>query len=231
MKKLLCGKCKKENNFHYEGKYARCNCGALNKINVCSCGHSHEKLDNIYEDDGFVNKDEGDYSIREWLGFNYPDYLKSINEVINEYDFKELLGVSLDDIKKGKLTQMQISKLKNTLKSGFNNHKTIKVIADDIQKNVNPGVIYGMRKDGTKFKRFDEKIRSLLIAKSETVRMGQMGIVKNGIENGAKQFRWIASYGERTCEICEDLNNQIFNADEVPDYPHIMCRCTIEPYP
>ena len=42
-----------------------------------------------------------------------------------------------------------------------------------------------------------------------------------------KKVRWVASAGDRTCPICEDLNGKTFDIDNVPKRPHKDCRCAI----
>ena len=87
--------------------------------------HIHEKVDNMYDDESFLTDDKTDYSIKEWTNFNYVDYVDNINEFVSKYNFKDLLGTSVADLGKGKLTQLQINKLKGVLITGFKDNLSI----------------------------------------------------------------------------------------------------------
>ena len=236
--KLNCGCCKIKTDYYIEnGLYVCSICGAKNIIGkIEKCEHLKEDIKkdvikNIYDNVNYNKQDDKDYTLREWVNINYADYIDSIKEFINKYDYKELLGTNELDLNLGKLSEPQIAKLKVTLKNGFDNHESIRTIAENIKKNVNPGPIYRIDNDGKKVERVNEDNRSLVISKSETVRASQGGSVIEYEKNGVEQVRWLASYSDRTCSECEALNNQIFDIKDKPDYPHANCRCAIVSYP
>ena len=43
-----------------------------------------------------------------------------------------------------------------------------------------------------------------------------------------RKYKWIAEFGENTCERCAALNGKEFEEDEVPQRPHPNCRCKVE---
>ena len=43
-----------------------------------------------------------------------------------------------------------------------------------------------------------------------------------------RKYKWIAEFGENTCEKCAALNSKEFEEDEVPQRPHPNCRCKVE---
>lgn len=47
-------------------------------------------------------------------------------------------------------------------------------------------------------------------------------------DNGVKLVRWRAEHDDRTCDVCEELDGNIFPIDKVPDKPHLNCRCVLE---
>lgn len=55
---------------------------------------------------------------------------------------------------------------------------------------------------------------------------------KKYIANWSKvpgHYRWNATLDNRTCNICESYDGKTYdNAGDVPDQPHISCRCTID---
>lgn len=46
---------------------------------------------------------------------------------------------------------------------------------------------------------------------------------------GVKKVRWIAEDDSRTCGVCRELNNKVFDLDKVPPKQHHNCRCTFSP--
>ena len=71
---------------------------------------------------------------------------------------------------------------------------------------------------------------AIAIARTETTRLANRGVIEHYKDQGVKEVVWVASLGDRTCEICWDLNGRTFPIGEAPvpgDYPHIYCRCTL----
>ena len=181
---------------------------------------------------------EGQYNkIEEWLGFNYKKYLKNILDVIGEEKFVDLAATTDVEEMAGKLTVNQISKLKDVLNDGIKKGSSMNEIALNIENKVKPKDLFKLSegeivKDTTGLPVLSKakEWRNMAIARSEITRVSNAGAVKYFEKEGVKKLRWIASYGSRTCPICEGLNNQIFNINNVPDLPqHTMCRCTLLP--
>lgn len=46
---------------------------------------------------------------------------------------------------------------------------------------------------------------------------------------GIKKVKWITEKDERVCETCDELDEKVFDIDDVPAKPHINCRCRLRP--
>ena len=46
---------------------------------------------------------------------------------------------------------------------------------------------------------------------------------------GVKKVRWIAENDSKTCGVCRELDNAIFDLDKVPPKQHHACRCYVVP--
>lgn len=46
---------------------------------------------------------------------------------------------------------------------------------------------------------------------------------------GVKRVKWVTQKDERVCPECEDLDEQIFQIENVPPPQHIHCRCIVYP--
>ncbi len=46
---------------------------------------------------------------------------------------------------------------------------------------------------------------------------------------GVKRVIWIAERDEKTCVVCQKLDNKIFDINHVPPKQHYHCRCIIKP--
>ena len=188
------------------------------------CPHCTEGWDNIND-------------VEEWLGFNYKKYLKSILKVVKFDEFVNLLAANDIEEQAGYLSGVQVGKLKNVLHDGFKKGSGMKEIAKQIDKKVGVKDLYKMENGKLKIgasglpilQRTAEK-RSIGITRTEITRLANKGAIEQYKENNINKIRWVASYGERTCPICEELNNQIFDINKVPPLPaHVMCRCTVAP--
>lgn len=47
---------------------------------------------------------------------------------------------------------------------------------------------------------------------------------------GVEKVVWVAEHDDKTCGECNELDEQVFDIDNVPHKPHYGCRCTIIPY-
>ncbi len=180
---------------------------------------------------------ESDYNdIKEWLGFNYREYLAEIKKAIKADKFEMLVAANGIEEVAGKFTHTQVIKLKEVLDEGFTKGQGIKEMSKAIDRKVNPKDLLKMEggriitKGGVNVVTKAGNQRAINIARTETTRMANEGAIKHFKEGGVKQIRWVASSGPRTCPECEDLNGQIFGINEHPDIPlHAMCRCTVVP--
>ena len=185
--------------------------------------------------------EEGEYknhTLKEWLGFDYTEYLRHIRDAILEDDFEMLLAMTNEELKAGKLTSVQVDKLKGVLDDGFTKGASIREIAKSIEKEVRPKDLYRMKDGkierdmaGVPILQFSKERRSIIIARSETTRMAVEGALRSYEEGGVEKVRFVASTGDRTCPECADLNGQIFDRKEshgmIP--VHVACRCTFIP--
>lgn len=48
-------------------------------------------------------------------------------------------------------------------------------------------------------------------------------------EAGVTEVMWNAEDDDRTCDVCEELNGQVFPIEEVPPKQHYRCRCWLTP--
>lgn len=72
--------------------------------------------------------------------------------------------------------------------------------------------------------------RAVLIARTETMRAVNDGVLDRYKKSDVQYVKWLAAGDERTCPDCKDLDGKIFPIDEVPPCPkHPSCRCTWTP--
>ena len=133
-----------------------------------------------------------DYTLKEWLGFNYKEYVNYILEFVSEYGFDELRANNQIDKELGKLSTMQIERLRSTLRSGFINGESMRRIAEKIETEVKPGISYRI-KDKEKVQVLDNQSRSVIIARTETVRAASEGALKHYKDGDIKKVRWVAA--------------------------------------
>ena len=46
---------------------------------------------------------------------------------------------------------------------------------------------------------------------------------------GVKKVMWNAEHDHKTCGVCDEMDGQIFNLNDVPPKQHYQCRCWITP--
>lgn len=71
--------------------------------------------------------------------------------------------------------------------------------------------------------------RAVTIARTETMRAVNDGVVDRYKKNGVEYVKWLAAAGDRrTCTECSDLDGRTFEIDAAPPCPkHPNCRCTL----
>lgn len=180
------------------------------------------------QSDILLKEQTGELDIKEWInikevaGFNYTDYLVKILETLNIDKFVGLAAITEADIASGLLPEREIEKLRIVLKDGFRKNQTIR----EIENNIKTQVDLKDRTIGNKIIPADARANT--IARTETVRVANEGLIKLYKENKIKKVRWLAAVSERTCEECESLNGVIFNINEATQPPlHTNCRCSL----
>lgn len=163
--------------------------------------------------------------LREWLDFNFEEYLVEIISFIEKDEFTDVLARDAEELARGRLSKPQVSKLKTVLKKNFRKGGTIRNIRNDIVKNVKPGDL-----EAVNGRVFPEQQRALAIARTETTRTANAGSQNHYAKGGIEEYSWVATFDGRTCPICQDLDGQIFGLRNGPLPPaHGLCRCTIIP--
>ena len=46
---------------------------------------------------------------------------------------------------------------------------------------------------------------------------------------GVEKVQWVAEQDDKTCGVCNELDGEIFNLDDVPPKQHLNCRCYLIP--
>lgn len=73
------------------------------------------------------------------------------------------------------------------------------------------------------------KLRATKIARTEVIRAYNQASINQYKKVGVKKFRWICSYDDRTCSICESLDGKVFKIGAMQPPAHVSCRCCIAP--
>jgi len=165
-------------------------------------------------------------NLKEIQGFNWTQYLKSILSITQSDEFVDLKALDLSEIADGKLSSEQIEKLRDILYNGFKKNKTIRQIESEIKKME----LSDRLKEGKLIVLAEN--RPNMIARTETVRLANEGLVKVFKENDVQEVRWLAAISDRTCPQCEQLNGQVFKLNELnqgTNQPplHSNCRCSL----
>ncbi len=159
------------------------------------------------------NFELNDYSVKEWLNFNFGEYLTSILDFINEDNF--------DLLREKGISQAQVGQLKAVLKGGFIRGASMNEISKNIERRVRPGELKGI----------SNALRSMRIARTEVTRTAFQGSLKEYNKEQVQKLRFVSSLGQRTCPQCESLQGKIFSIQEsaglIPVHP--SCRCTMVP--
>lgn len=46
---------------------------------------------------------------------------------------------------------------------------------------------------------------------------------------GVEKVQWVSEHDHKTCDVCNELDGEIFELDDAPDKQHINCRCYLIP--
>ena len=67
--------------------------------------------------------------------------------------------------------------------------------------------------------------------RTETAKIADEANEKVYKDQGVEQVRWIATLEANTCEVCAELDSNIYDINDHPPLPvHPNCRCTLSPY-
>lgn len=202
---IKCGKCGQISEAIEVSNLARYKCGKCHQVNEVV-----------------------DITVKEWLGFDYSEFVQYILRVIAKDPFELLRAKNSDEVRLGKLTERQIEGVRGALKTGIENSQTIRQIRDSVAE---VGISDLTVMKGDKIMRvIPSRFRNLNIARTETTRVSNLGAQNNYSDAGIEQYSWVASVGQRTCPICEELNGNIYDMNNGPLPPaHSLCRCTTIP--
>lgn len=177
-----------------------------------------------------------DYSIQEFVGFNYNDYLSDVLSEVERDEFVSLLAKTNIELEAGLLTTPQITKMKEIFDEGFRDGLSMKKMSDRIAKEINlkdrlvldkEGNLK-LNKKGKPILSTKAKFRAMAITRSEVVRLSNNGALTNYKKHDVKEVRWVSTISERTCAFCESMYNTILPINEAVSMipAHSMCRCT-----
>lgn len=166
-------------------------------------------------------------NLKEVKGYTYTEYLIYILEVLKKDPFTDLKALTEKDILDGLLSKTDIEKLRQIMKTGFRENQSInqikKAIETDISlkdRTTSTGVV------------IPAVVRPEMIARTETVRLANEGLVDLYKSNNIEKVEWIAAISDRTCPLCLALNGQVFeinklNVGENQPPRHPSCRCSL----
>ena len=171
-------------------------------------------------------------NLQEIAGFNYSDYLVKILQALRTDKFSDLRALTEQDLMEGLLPGSDIEKLRIVLKDGFRKNKTIRQIEKDINQSIDLKDRVKIQEDGSKKLTLSASKRPINIARTETVKLANQGLKNMYIENDITSYRYLAALDDRTSEVCNNLNGQVFlTKDGTPgvNMPpmHAMCRSSI----
>jgi len=148
-------------------------------------------------------------NITELAGFNYSDYLIKILQKLKIDPFTALTALNEKQLELGLLNKSEIEKLRIVLRDGFRKNKTIRQIENDISRNVGMPDRF-IEKDGRKILSVSAEARPIMTARTETVRLSNLGLKDLYEENEVEKYQYLAAIDDRTSDICLSLNGQVF---------------------
>jgi SPP1 gp7 family putative phage head morphogenesis protein len=201
-----------------------------NEAEICDCElHNAEPIkENVDLND--------DMTIQEWMNFkdiqekrsnvNYSDLILKTLQVLKTDPFKELSAKNEEEIKIGLLNEKDITKVRLILKNGFKNNQSIRQIEKELKENIE----WKDRLDSEDNLLLSKEYRPNIVARTETIRIANEGLIELYKENNVRKVSWLAAVSERTCDQCMELSGQIFEINEAPiptQDTHPNCRCTL----
>lgn len=175
--------------------------------------------------------------LSEYISFDYRKYIENIRKLIREEQFKNLKAETDAEYSAGYLSSSQINRLKLALDRAFRDDKSLLSLTEDIKYRVRPGDLYKMDNsgnlivdsEGEAILKLGEDARSAQLARTETVRFAGQGAQESFKQMGLKEWRWVTSYGDRTCPQCIAKNGQVYSLSVLFEPEHPECRCAPAP--
>jgi SPP1 gp7 family putative phage head morphogenesis protein len=163
--------------------------------------------------------------LNEFLDFDYQKYLETIVLTTERDKFKDLIATTEEELKRGYLSQNKVNDMKEILKDAFKKNLSVSDIAAKLSnRNIIPNLL---TEDGNIQMSADN--RSLIVARTETVRLSALGTENYFKDKGYEKYSWVTSIGDRTCDQCNAMHGKIFAIGTGPKPPlHTNCRCSID---
>lgn len=100
------------------------------------------------------------------------------------------------------------------------------ILESNMKMGMKPNVAAGSLSFMQNMKRAIRSTQNQII--EEAIKIERDVTLEKMRDNGIKYVRWITATDERVCEECGALHGKVFPIDELPDQPHIHCRCGFE---
>lgn len=199
------------------------------KLPVVPGVNSTESAKGIYKDilSHPLNLQEGgEILLKEWITFNYDEFKEDIISAIKKDEFNDLKALNEVEKNSGYLTQQQVNELKSILVDAFENNKSVNEIKKTL---IERKTIPDLYSNGKLILNSD--IRANLVARTETIRVSNLGALESYQKRGATQVRHITAISDRTCPECLGLNGHIYSLSEASTQipVHVNCRCSTAP--
>ena len=175
-----------------------------------------------------------DYSIKEWVGFNYDEYKENIQNFLSKDKFPFLAAKDQFEEETGRLSEEQVKKLRGIMKQGFERGESINTMTKRIKTEVRPDDLLKIsdgeierHEDGRAKVLANKSVRPYTIARTESVRAAAEGALLTYEDRNVEKVQWVAAISDRTCDTCLGLSNKIMLIDEARNMlpAHVACRC------
>lgn len=191
------------------------------------CEHMSNK---VYEDLTNNIDEVQDYTISEWLNFDLRKSEEEMLSLIAEDNFVNLAAKNRKEIYLGKFNKKQLEQLREVLRSGVRESKTVNQIAKDINKieNLRDRKIVKRTAQGVVTKlALSKEQRPLIIARTEITRLGNEATIVDYEKKGKRKLRYRTT---DPCPICAPYEGTIYNVSEAYGIlpRHVNCRCYFE---
>ena len=187
----------------------------------------------IYEDLDQIDRvlKISDHSVREWIGFNYGEYLDEVIAWVDKHGFEDAEDLSM----------IQIKAMRKELIQSFKKGESIRTISrkllsaglKDLEVTIPPKT----DEEGNIIRQgynrvIPKEFRAEILARTETIKAANEGALDNYEKNMVvERVQWIAAISDRTCDECASMNGQIFELKNAHGLipRHCACRCCFAP--